>query len=93
MSEPRFKVGDRVTWNDKSCTVTDGPFTSATFPEGERKFYAEGFLYVVQPNGGRAGLMHEDRLTRVERWEPCPGRHRAIGDKDSGAGNLERLLP
>lgn len=93
MSDPKFKVGDRVTWDDKPCAVTDGPFAGATFPEGVNSFYSDGFLYVVQPDCGRALLIHECRLRRAEEWVPCEGAHRHIMDHEPVYVNLERRKP
>jgi hypothetical protein len=94
MSEPRFKVGDKA-----ELEVSGGQWAQVSIKSPALRwvsqYSSEGNIYLVKyadPGQRERLLVHEEALRPVERWEPCPGRHRVVGGSWEGYRNVERLV-
>lgn len=99
MCEPRFKIGEKAKFKTSIDTYTVAIQSEAL--RYVKKGDACNHVYLVrhvEPGLPEHPFLASSRgLTRVEQWEPCPGRHRAkIGGihhhPDGAEGPWERLV-
>ena len=85
MTEPRFRIGDKVYWKTRVTepigTVRDGPFMPGVIRYGSIERPSSDFSYMVQydpPWGYRwQGESVLAPYTSQKEWVPCAGDQRA----------------
>ncbi len=91
MQEPQFKPGDKAVYSGLRVEIQSNALHWAN-PDSR-----PGYVYQVHYIGDvrqrpRSHMAHEESLTRAERWEPCPGKHRhRVTQGTCEAGDMQRL--